>query len=237
MTKVFAINGSPTMEKGDTNLVLTAFIEGMKIEGADVDLHYTSRLDLKPCSCGQMYCWYQNPGECCVMDEMQLLYPKLRTSDILVLATPVYIPLPGRMQDFINRLCPMIKPQLEFREERTRAELHDSFKIKKIVLISVGGWWEIENFDTVVRIVRDFSETAGVEFPGAILRPHSFLMHDKAGITNAGKVVLEEVRKAGCQLIEDGCIDPKTLAAISRPLVSEAELRERYNKAIECFNE
>lgn len=235
MTKVFAVNGSPNKEKGDTALLLDAFLQGMKDAGAEVELHYTSQLDLKPCSCGQMYCWYQNPGECCVQDEMQQLYPSLKAADVLVLATPVYIPLPGRMQDFMNRLCPMIKPQLEFREGRTRAERHSSYNTEKIVLLSVGGWWELENFDTVVRIVRDLSETAGIEFSGPVLRPHTFLMYDKAGMTNAGTAVLENVRKAGRQLVEEGQMAPETLAAISKPLIPEAELRERYNKAIERF--
>jgi len=235
MTKVFAVNGSPTTEKGDTALLLNAFLQGMKDAGAEVELHYASRLELKPCSCGQMYCWYQSPGDCCVQDEMQQLYPSLKAADILVLATPVYIPLPGRMQDFMNRLCPMIKPQLEFRDGRTRAERHPFFNTAKIVLLAVGGWWELENFDTVVRIVRDFSETAGVEFSGPVLRPHSFLMYDKEGMTDAGTAVLENARNAGRQLVEVGLIAPETLAAISKPLVPEAELRERYNKAIERF--
>ncbi|SCZ77875.1 flavodoxin family protein [Acidaminobacter hydrogenoformans] len=235
MTKVFAVNGSPTMEKGDTALLLNVFLQGMEDAGADAALHYASKLDLKPCSCGQMYCWYQNPGECCVQDEFQTLYPSLKASDILVLATPVYIPLPGRMQDVMNRLCPLIKPKLAFREGRTRAESHSAFNIKKIVLVSVGGWWELENFDTVVRIVRDFSETAGVEFSGPVLRPHSFLMYDETGMTAAGTAVLEAARKAGHQLVAEGSIDSETLAAISRPLVPEAELRARYNKAIERF--
>ncbi|MDT8337477.1 MAG: flavodoxin family protein [Candidatus Izemoplasmatales bacterium] len=232
MVKVFAVNGSPTMEKGDTDLLLKAFIEGMVTSGAEVELVYASRLDLKPCSCGRMYCWYDNPGNCCINDEMQKIYPKIKDADIIVLATPIYIPLPGRMQDFINRLCPLVKPELRFEDGRTRAIKHDFFKTNKFVLISVGGWWEIENFDTVVRIVRDFSKTAGVEFVKPILRPHSFLMFDKSGLNEEGKKIVNEVKKAGQQLVEKGLILPETLAAISKPLISEKALRERYNKSL-----
>jgi multimeric flavodoxin WrbA len=236
MVKVFAVNGSPTMEKGDTDVLLKAFIEGMVSSGAEVELVYASRLDLKPCSCGRMYCWYENPGNCCIKDEMQDLYPKIKAADILVLATPVYVPLPGRMQDFINRIVSLCKPELRFENGRTRGMRQELYNVSKIVLISVGGWWEIENFDTVVRIVRDFSETAGIEFTGPILRPHAFLMSDKLGLNDNGRIILEEVRKAGQQLVEKGLILPETLKAISRPLISESELRKRYNKAIEKFN-
>jgi len=111
---------------------------------------------------------------------MQMLYPKLRGADILVLVTPVYIPLPGEMQDFINRLCPLIEPVLEWRDGRTRARFHEDVKIRQIVLVSASGWWEKGNFDTVVRIAEELAKDANVEFGGAILRPHaSFLVKTK----------------------------------------------------------
>ena len=84
--KVIAINGSPRMEKGYTALILTPFIEGMTDAGAEVKLFYPRRLKIKPCTCGQMYCWYGKSGECCIKDDMQLLYPQLREADILALA-------------------------------------------------------------------------------------------------------------------------------------------------------
>ena len=119
MTKVVTINGSPRMEKGNTALLLTPFLQGMTDAGADVELLYASRLQVKPCSCGHMYCWNEAPGECCLQDDMQSLYPRLKRADILVLAAPVYIPLPGAMQNVLNRLCPLLDPVLEFREGRS----------------------------------------------------------------------------------------------------------------------
>jgi len=34
--------------------------------GSEVELFYASRLEVKPCACGEMYCWYRRPGECCM---------------------------------------------------------------------------------------------------------------------------------------------------------------------------
>jgi hypothetical protein len=96
LINVVAINGSPRMEKGRTAKILTPFLEGMKKAGATVGLFYARRLNVKPCD-GEFYCWNKKPGECYIDDGMQSLYPKLREADIIVLATPVYIPLPGEM--------------------------------------------------------------------------------------------------------------------------------------------
>jgi multimeric flavodoxin WrbA len=220
------------MEKGNTAMVLTPFIQGMMDAGSDVELFYTSRLKVKPCTCGEMYCWYKRPGECCIKDDMQLLYPKLKKADILILATPVYIPLPGEMQNIINRLCPLVKPFLETREGRTRARFHEEVEIQKIVLVSTGGWWEKENFGTVVRITEELAEDASVEFAGAVLRPHAFLMKEEGELTEEGEAVLNAVRRAGYELVKEGVMSKETLEVISRPLISEDELRRRYNQAL-----
>ncbi|MBA7596663.1 hypothetical protein ES703_03647 [subsurface metagenome] len=233
MIKVVAINGSPRMDKGNTAMIVAPFIQGMTDAGSDVELFYTRRLKVKPCTCNEMFCWYSEPGECCIKDDMQLLYPKLREADILVLATPVYIPLPGDMQIIINRLCPLIEPFLETRKGRTRARFHDNVKIRKIVLVSTGGWWEKGNFGTVVRIVEELAEDASVEFAGAVLRPHAFLMKKEEELTKDGKAVVSAVRRAGYELIKEGGMNRETLETVSHPLISEEELRHRYNKALE----
>jgi len=227
--KVIAINGSPRMEKGYTAMILATFIQGMTDAGSEVELFYPRRLKVKPCTCGEMYCWYNKAGECCIKDDMQLLYPKLRKADILILATPVYIPLPGEMQNFINRLCPLIEPFLMNCEGRTRARFHKQVKIRKIVLVSTGGWWEKANFETVVRITEELAKGANVEFAGAVLRPHAFLMKEKGKLTKDGETVLNAVKKAGYELAKEGRMKKETLEAISRPLISEEELRHRYN--------
>lgn len=232
MVKAVAINGSPRMAKGNTAIVLAPFLDGLMEAGVKVELFYASRLKVKPCACSAMQCWYQTPGECCIQDAMQELYPQLREADLLVLATPVYIPLPGAMQNVINRLCPLVEPHLEFRQGRTRARLRPEVKIKKFVLVSTGGWWEKENMETVVRIVQELADNASVDFSGAILRPHAFLMVEEGQVTGAGQEILEAVRRAAHELVEQGAMEPATLDVISRPLISEAELRQLYNQLI-----
>jgi len=200
--------------------------------GSDVELFYARRLKVKPCTCGEMYCWYKKAGECCIKDDMQLLYPKLREAYILIFATPVYIPLPGEMQNIINRLCPLVEPFLETCQGRTRARFHKQVKIRKIVLVSTGGWWEKANFETVVRITEEFARDVSVEFAGAVLRPHAFLMKEKGKLTKDGEAILNAVKRAGYELVKEGGMNKETLETVSRPLISEEKLRCRYNKVL-----
>ena len=227
MTKVFAINGSVRAEKGTTTMLLEAFLDGMKEAGASVESFYAKRLNIKPCL-AEFHCWWTKPGECIIQDDMQMAYPKLREADVLVLATPVYIPLPGEMQIFLNRLVALIEPILEFRDGRTRAKFYDDVKIRKIVLLSTGGWWEMGNLGTVLRIAEELAKDAGQELAAAVLRPHAFLMKENK---EKAEIILKATKQAGTQLIKEGRITKEVLDTISQPLMSEEDLRLRYNNA------
>jgi multimeric flavodoxin WrbA len=228
MPNVFAINGSPNQARGNTAMILEPFIDGLIENNAAVDLFYASRLKVQPCACGNLICWRQSPGECFFQDTMQTVYPVLREADFLVLATPIYIPLPGDMQNFLNRLCPLIDPVLTFREGRTRARFRADVHIKTVVLLAVGGWLEKENFNTLIRIVEELAEDASVNFAGAMIRPHAHLMRKNGQITDQGKEVLQAIKGAAGELIREGRIHAETLATIRQPLIPFEEAREIY---------
>lgn len=219
LTRIVAINGSAKMEKGNTALVLAPFLDGMRDAGASVELFYAKCLDVKPCM-GEFHCWNKKPGQCYIDDDMQVLYPKLREADILVLATPVYVPLPGEMQNLINRLVPLVEPILEFRDGRTRARVHEDVGIRKIVLVSTCGWWEMGNFGTVLRIADELAKDLSVEFAGAVLRPHADLMR---GNGEKVKKVTDALRQVGYELINDERMPKNLLEVISQPLISIEE--------------
>jgi multimeric flavodoxin WrbA len=77
--KVLAINSSPKMGKGNTALILTPFLEGMSDAGAEVELFYTQKLNIKPCT-GEYNCLLKTPGSCYQNDDMQMLYPNTTLS-------------------------------------------------------------------------------------------------------------------------------------------------------------
>ncbi|MBN2230341.1 MAG: flavodoxin family protein, partial [Candidatus Thorarchaeota archaeon] len=102
MTTVLAINGSPNMEKGNTHRILAPFLEGMRDAGASVEILFSQKLKIRPCI-GDFQCWFEKVGVCIHTDDMEMVYEKIREADILVLATPIYLPLPGAFQNLLNR--------------------------------------------------------------------------------------------------------------------------------------
>jgi len=227
MTNVVAVNGSPLQGKGRTATILAPFLKGIEEYGAKVNLFYASKLKVKPCSCGQLFCWNRTPGKCIFNDEMQQIFPLIKKARMLVLATPVYIPLPGDMQNFINRLVPLLDPTIECRDGRTRARFRDDVEIEKICLVASGGWWEPENFDTVIRIVEELAEDAKISFVGPIIRPHAQFMHKGDQLTEDAKIVLTALEQAGAELIQTGEIQQETLDMIKKPLITKEKFYNR----------
>jgi multimeric flavodoxin WrbA len=157
---------------------------------------------------------------------MQLLYPKLRDADVLVFATPVYIPLPGEMHNMFNRLTPLINPVITTRNGRTRARFYTDVKIKKMVLVSSSAWWEKENFETVLRIVKELAEDVSVEFAGALLRPHvDWLVKND----EKAKEIYNTARQIGFQLVREGKMSKNHLNIICQPLVSNKRFLSEMN--------
>ena len=137
----------------------------------------------------------------------------------------------------LNRLSPLLDPALETHDGRTRAHSRSGVAIRKIVALSTSGWWEKENCDTVVRIVRELAENASVEFAGAVLRPHAEAMKRGDELTEDGQEVLRAVEKAGRELIRKGSMDGSTLEAISRPLTSRVTFNRWFTQSVATASE
>jgi multimeric flavodoxin WrbA len=220
--KAVAINSSPHKEKGNTALVLTPFLEGVKETGADVELYYTRDLKIEPC-CGNLICTIKTPGKCIRKDDMQWLLPKIRAADVLVIATPLYCDgVSGPMKMLMDRVVPSGQPFFEMQNGRMRHPLRADLKREKplqLVLVSSCGFWEIESFDPLLAHIRAFCENVSMDFAGALLRPHGATLN--AGSAGGARVneVTGAAREAGRQLVRDGRMTEETLEAMSRPLV------------------
>lgn len=226
MGQVVAVNGSPRGVRSNTERILAPFLQGLSDGGETVQCYYASQLQIAPCSCGRLACWNDTPGQCCLRDDMDVLYAALKSAETLVLATPRYIPLPGGIQNVLNRLCPLLIPELHTRDGRTGARFRDDVAIRRIALVAVGGWPEIENLSLLVEVAQELAADANVPFAGALLRPHADFMRGPDGLSEPGQRVAAAARQAGYELATEGAMHPETLAAVSQPL-AEAEVLRR----------
>jgi len=84
--KVLGINGSPRIG-GNTDLLLDKVLQGAGSKGAETEKIILNNLKFVPCQeCAKM----SDDGGCLVDDDMQEVYKKIKDSDAIVLASPVF---------------------------------------------------------------------------------------------------------------------------------------------------
>jgi multimeric flavodoxin WrbA len=217
--KVLAINSSPRMERGNTALILGPFLEGLKEEGAEVELAYTKKLKIGPCL-GCFSCWLKTPGKCIQRDDMEIILPKMGQADVLVLATPVYCDgITGPLKNLMDRSIPLALPFFELREGHCRHPRRERAGQSTMVLVSNCGFWEIDNFDPLIAHMKAFCKNASLDFAGALLRPHGEGLRPMMEMDQPVDDIFEAAKDAGRQLARKGSISPETLKIVSRELM------------------
>lgn len=232
--QVLALNSSPRRDRGGTGAILTPFLDGMKEAGADVELIYVHDLEIRPCK-GCWNCWTKSPGKCVQKDDMAEILPKLASADIVVYATPVYVDgMTSTMKALLDRSIPLIKGVWEIRDDHCRHPRRDT-KEGKIILVSVSGFTELDNFDPLIAHMKAASKNMDREYLGAVVRPYawalSMLEQQGADVED----VLRATKEAGVQAVKEGKISSKTLSTITRELITREEITKHLNPYYEQF--
>lgn len=217
--KTLAFNASPDMEKSNTALLLHPFLDGMREEGSDVELIYTCKIHVRPCL-GDRACWTRTPGKCVQDDDVKALLPKIQEADVIIFATPVYVDgMPGTLKNLIDRFIPILEPYFVMRGGHCRHPPRHPRKHSKLVLISNCGFWEIDNFDSLVMHVKAICQNFSWEFAGALLRPHGEALGYMVRYGLEVQDVLTAAKNAGKELARTGTISEENLNVIRRELV------------------
>lgn len=133
MGNIVVLAGSERKE-GNTDLMVQAFVKGAK-EKHRIEIISVADHKVNPCT-GCNSCFMREGHACYQKDDMELVYEKLKQTDILVIASPVY---------FYG-----ISAQLKAIVDRLHTPMRNEFPIKKMALLLVGGATLPELFDSII---------------------------------------------------------------------------------------
>ena len=106
--KIVILNGSPR-RKGNTSALVQAFTEGAEQAGHTVETFFLDAMDLHGCK-GCFGGHSSRACPCVQKDDMDKLYPAVRESDVVVLASPLYYwTLSGQLRTAMDRLFALEK--------------------------------------------------------------------------------------------------------------------------------
>lgn len=101
--KVVILNGSPR-KKGNTSTLVKAFTEGVESSGNTVTEFFLDGMEIHGCKgCFRGHSSRECP--CVQKDDMAKIYPAVKESDVVVLASPLYYwNMSGQLRTAVDRL-------------------------------------------------------------------------------------------------------------------------------------
>ncbi len=158
---IVGINGSP--RKGNSFLLLKAFLDGAKDSGNDTLLIDSCKIDISPChECG--YCMKNKI--CRLKDSMNDYLKILSKCEHIAVASPVFFfGISAQLKIFIDRCQPLWAKKYIFKEDLSK-NFHFQ---RKGFFFSTGGFNKNITFKGGELVVATFFDTLSVKFENKIL--------------------------------------------------------------------
>jgi multimeric flavodoxin WrbA len=204
--KILILNGSARMEKGVTGRLLKSLIKGLADGGAEAKEIQVQSLNIIPCT-ACLSCMHKKTGDCILDDDMRRIYQELKASDMLILATPVYVDgMSGVLKMVVDRCLCCMEPFLT-RDHSGRVRHTYAWRMpKQCMLISTAAFPEMATFDPLVTTFRAQAANFGSEIVAEICIPGSIALQVAPDRLSHHLQLLEETGKmiaSGCQISGD----------------------------------
>jgi multimeric flavodoxin WrbA len=186
--------GSPR-KKGNTAFMLDRFLDEARALGAETRKIHVPDLKMKACT-GCSLC--EKKGYCRFSDDMQeIVYPLLRNSHIIVMASPIYFyTVPAEMKTMIDR-------GQTLWSRKFKLGLKDPYESKrKGFLLSVGATRGADLFDSINLTMKYYFKGISVDFSGGLTYSRIEAIGEMKKHPSAEKDIRDAVRKLMTGFIE-----------------------------------
>lgn len=152
--KVLGINGSPRIG-GNTDILLDKVLEGARSKGALTEKTILNELKFSPCQeCADI----KDDGGCILGDDMQQLYDKIRTTDVLIIASPIFFgSLTAQTKMMIDRFQCAWKAKFVLKKDI-------GYKKVKGAFISVEGSDRKDFFENAKSIIKNLFAIVNIDY-------------------------------------------------------------------------
>ena len=228
---ILAVNGSPRGAEGNTDILVQAFLQGAREEGATAETVYVKDLSISPCT-GCFACWSSTPGVCVHADDMTEMLERVRKADLFVLASPLYGNMvTGIMKVFLDRMLPLSNPAIEqIGDEYVHAPRYDD-GVFRFVAISNAGFPETHHFDGLRKTFELMSSGPRAGCSGMIFCAAGPMLSNPATAKQV-RWYVDATIQAGREVVRDGVVSPETQTILSHSL---AEDPATYAHAINAY--
>jgi multimeric flavodoxin WrbA len=229
--RALAFSCSPRVEKGATDLLLGAFLDGYREAGGEALVLNPYKMNIEPCR-GCFRCWTRTPGICVIDDDMKEVLEQMQRADDVVFATPVYhFTMSEGMKRLLERTMPLLEPKVSVGPDGTATHARIGPHGQRAVLLSACGFPEIEVFVPMRATFAAISKMMEWRPAGEVLRTMSGLLLSRDGrAQESTRGYLHMVKMAGAKMAEGKVIDAQYRTYLEQELLPAEEYYRLVNE-------
>jgi multimeric flavodoxin WrbA len=218
VNKIVALQGSPRkVGVSKTDILLQAFLQGCRDQGAETEIIYLSEKKINHCV-GCFTCWTKTPGTCAFKDDVLEILLKQGEADLTVYAYPLYhFGINSLMKKYIERSLPLVEPFLIKTEDgQTTHPMREEVKSYAVIL-GVCGFPEVSHFGAAsanFHYIANAGAQGGLNIVAEVYRPASEILSNPFYQDETDRV-LDAAKKAGAQIVKNGTIDQDIIESIA----------------------
>lgn len=186
--KVLGIMGSPRV-KGNTDILLDQALNGARDCGAEIEKIIIDKLNIQPC---REYYGCLRDGKCVIRDDMDQIYPKLTSSDVVIMASPMFFyGITAQMKALIDR-CQALWSKKYHLKQQVGPEG------RKCAFIGVGATRGKQLFDGSLLVIKYFCQAIDAQYAGELLVRGI----DQKGDIKSHEDILQQAYDFGVKLVQ-----------------------------------
>ncbi|WP_093796262.1 flavodoxin family protein [Sporomusa acidovorans] len=231
--KIAVINGSHRGKKGNTNIMVTAFLKGAAEAGAEVVTIFLSEKKIDYCKACKA-CWFQNPGKCVIEDDMADIVDLIKDADIRVFATPLYFDnISSLLKVFMDRMMVTVSPYWGKDSEEECRHLTTGIS-PQLVMIANCGYPERSHFQVISHWIKRHARNLNTEVIAEIYASQGALLGIKE--SEVGTIVsqyLKALETAGREIATNKKLTAETMTRLEQKFIPDEIYIQEVKKYVD----
>lgn len=219
--KFVAINGSHKGRAGNTDIMVTSFLKGVQAAGAEIVHIYLAEKEIKYCRACKA-CWFINPGQCVIKDDMAEILSLIKGADVLVLATPLYFDnISSRLKAFMDRMIVFGNPYWE-KDKNGECRHLTSISPPKLMMLANCGYPEKSQFQVISHWIKRVARNMNTELTGEIYASQGALLSSQVeAVRPIISNYLQVLETAGKEIVTDMRLSEETKKLLEQNFIPD----------------
>ena len=218
--KIIVINGSTRGRRGNTQIMVEAFAEGVVQAGGTLETLFLVDYEIAEClACFE--CWIDPAGACVQKDDAAELIERVMAADLAVFATPLYVDnVSGLTKLFLDRMLPIFDPHFEKDEQGEYRHRKRFDRYPLLGVISNSGYPEQSHFQVLRLLFRRLARNLHTRLVLEIYRGGGEILGaDSIFLRPIVRRYRKLLVRAGREIVERGVLSDALVKALEKPLM------------------